>query len=85
MLRRFYQWNIKRFFGTSIDCAFLSQKEEPEVPESFPIPKDPYRSAAERAACQDIIRVDWKKSEIADIYHSPLLELIYYGVSRWKC
>jgi hypothetical protein len=79
--RRFYQWRINRCFGTSIDYASLSrEKEENDIAASSPITAGPYQSAAEKAARQDIVRVDWKKSEIAEIYRSPLLELIYYGV-----
>jgi hypothetical protein len=78
----------RRLFATCVNTA--STRGDPKIGGAVPEVVDVSVRANQRAAAatvaagQGVIRNDWQKTEIADIYRSPLLELIYAAVSRMR-
>jgi hypothetical protein len=66
---------MKRFLGTA--TTFVK-----DVPPVASVSGASHNNAAAVAALHNVIRSDWKRSEIEAIYQSPLIELVFLGVSR---
>jgi hypothetical protein len=69
----------RAYTAASTPAKFATIDESPRAQKQMTFGRD-LSAAASNAHGE--LRYDWKKEEIESIYHSPIMELLYHGVSR---
>ena len=68
----------RAYTAASTPTKFATIDESPRAQKQMTYGRE---LSAAAASAHGELRFDWKKEEIDAIYHSPIMELLYHGVS----